>query len=104
MSTSKIQWLLAMAAALRKSRGLGWLLGLGPALPYHTGLPCSPCTPGRSSAWLERLVRDQEVAGSNPVAPILAKGQNTVPIHRGSLLLTCSDSTCSIRQWAIHQG
>ena len=24
---------------------------------------------GRSSAWLERLVRDQEVAGSNPVAP-----------------------------------
>ena len=27
--------------------------------------------PGRSSAWLERLVRDQEVAGSNPVAPII---------------------------------
>ena len=26
-------------------------------------------TTGRSSAWLERLVRDQEVAGSNPVAP-----------------------------------
>jgi hypothetical protein len=25
---------------------------------------------GRGSAWLERLVRDQEVAGSNPVAPI----------------------------------
>jgi hypothetical protein len=24
---------------------------------------------GRGSAWLERLVRDQEVAGSNPVAP-----------------------------------
>jgi hypothetical protein len=24
---------------------------------------------GRSSAWLERLVWDQEVAGSNPVAP-----------------------------------
>lgn len=24
---------------------------------------------GRSSAWLERLVRDQEVAGSNPVTP-----------------------------------
>ena len=28
---------------------------------------------GRSSAWLERLVWDQEVAGSNPVAPIFLK-------------------------------
>ena len=26
---------------------------------------------GRSSAWLERSVRDAEVAGSNPVAPSL---------------------------------
>ena len=25
--------------------------------------------PGRGSAWLERLVRDQEVGGSNPLAP-----------------------------------
>ncbi len=25
--------------------------------------------PGRSSVWLERTVRDREVAGSNPVAP-----------------------------------
>ncbi len=25
---------------------------------------------GRSSAWLERLVWDQEVGGSNPLAPI----------------------------------
>ena len=24
---------------------------------------------GRGSAWLERLVRDQEVGGSNPLAP-----------------------------------
>ena len=27
---------------------------------------------GRSSAWLERLVRDQEAGGSNPLAPIFA--------------------------------
>ena len=28
------------------------------------------CVPsGRGSAWLERLVRDQEVGGSNPLAP-----------------------------------
>ena len=27
--------------------------------------------PGCGSAWLERLVWDQEVAGSNPVTPIL---------------------------------
>src|SRR5262249_44220270 len=26
---------------------------------------------GRSSAWLERMVRDHEVAGSSPVAPTL---------------------------------
>ena len=31
-------------------------------LPHHSG---------RSSAWLERYVRDVEVAGSNPVAPTL---------------------------------
>ena len=28
-----------------------------------------PGNPGCGSAWLERLVRDQEVAGSNPVTP-----------------------------------
>ena len=28
--------------------------------------------PGCGSAWLERLVWDQEVAGSNPVTPIYA--------------------------------
>jgi hypothetical protein len=31
---------------------------------------CRITIAGRGSAWLERLVRDQEVAGSNPVAPI----------------------------------
>ena len=34
-----------------------------PPLRYY------PAITGRSSAWLERLVWDQEVAGSNPVAP-----------------------------------
>ena len=29
--------------------------------------------PGCGSAWLERLVWDQEVAGSNPVTPITIK-------------------------------
>ena len=32
-------------------------------------------TTGCGSAWLERLVWDQEVAGSNPVTPIVSKGQ-----------------------------
>jgi hypothetical protein len=27
---------------------------------------------GRSAAWLARLVRDQEVGGSNPLAPTIA--------------------------------
>ena len=31
------------------------------------GLMCE--VSGRGSAWLERLVRDQEVGGSNPLAP-----------------------------------
>ena len=35
----------------------------------NTGIPC--LTPGCGSAWLERLVWDQEVAGSNPVTPII---------------------------------
>ncbi len=33
-----------------------------------TGIVCP--VPGCGSAWLERLVWDQEVAGSNPVTPI----------------------------------
>src|SRR5579862_3446651 len=30
---------------------------------------CKHLQTGRGSAWLERLVRDQEVGGSNPLAP-----------------------------------
>ena len=30
-------------------------------------------TSGRGSAWLERLVRDQEVGGSNPLAPTTSR-------------------------------
>ncbi len=29
------------------------------------------CRSGRSAAWLARLVRDQEVEGSNPFAPTI---------------------------------
>lgn len=32
-------------------------------------------TPGRSSAWLERMVWDHEVAGSNPVAPTFFRNE-----------------------------
>ena len=35
-------------------------------------------TPGCSSAWLERTVRDREVAGSNPVAPTFCKSCRTL--------------------------
>src|SRR5579872_5040558 len=31
--------------------------------------------PGRGSVWLERCVRDAEVAGSNPVAPIYGRAR-----------------------------
>src|SRR5215471_12470010 len=43
------------------------------ATPRHTArlvIDCSGFSSGRGSAWLERLVRDQEVGGSNPLAPI----------------------------------
>ena len=36
---------------------------------------------GRGSAWLERLVRDQEVGGSNPLAP--TKFPKVQPGHMG---------------------
>ena len=32
---------------------------------------------GRGSAWLERLVRDQEVGGSNPLAPTIFRCEKT---------------------------
>ena len=35
---------------------------------------------GRGSAWLERLVRDQEVGGSNPLAPTKSSYLSTVYI------------------------
>ena len=31
--------------------------------------------PGRSSVWLERLVRDQEAGGSNPLAPSVVENK-----------------------------
>ena len=47
-------------------------LPVGPALtPIVNRFRLNPTPTGRSSAWLERLVWDQEVAGSNPVAPTI---------------------------------
>ncbi len=46
---------------------------------------------GCGSAWLERLVWDQEVAGSNPVTPIWAKmicGCSSMVEHQPSKLDT----------------
>ena len=34
---------------------------------------------GRSAAWLARLVRDQEVGGSNPLAPTILFNDLSVP-------------------------
>src|ERR1700722_1476358 len=34
---------------------------------------------GRSAAWLARLVRDQEVEGSNPFAPTISFRTNSLP-------------------------
>ena len=33
---------------------------------------------GRSAAWLARLVRDQEVGGSNPLAPTIFQKKSSV--------------------------
>src|SRR5687768_13580635 len=37
----------------------------------HDKIVMSSTASGRGSAWLERLVRDQEVGGSNPLAPTI---------------------------------
>ena len=44
--------------------------GVDPLAGKNTMKAC-PQSTGRSSAWIERCVRDAEVAGSNPVAPTL---------------------------------
>src|SRR6516225_3011664 len=46
--------------------GVHWR-AVGPQSRRHRGFQRS--NSGRGSAWLERLVRDQEVGGSNPLAP-----------------------------------
>ena len=41
-----------------------------PFVDYNTYCAVKKTITGCGSAWLERLVWDQEVAGSNPVTPI----------------------------------
>ena len=44
------------------------------------------CLSGRSAAWLARLVRDQEVEGSNPFAPTILISRSHI-----DLKLNCFD-------------
>ena len=53
---------------------------------------------GRGSAWLERLVRDQEVGGSNPLAPTkflkdLQTANKDTRVQKGSVFGSYSDSS-----------
>src|SRR5882762_7046384 len=44
---------------------------------------------GRSAAWLARLVRDQEVDGSNPFAPTISFGTNNLQTHNSQVSAWC---------------
>jgi hypothetical protein len=48
---------------------------------------------GRGSAWLERLVRDQEVGGSNPLAP--TNSINRLQIVINFVQFVC-DAVCDV--------
>src|SRR6266481_3082502 len=51
---------------------------------------------GRSAAWLARLVRDQEVDGSNPFAPTIISGKISIfPVEQSKR--TAADS------WALEE-
>ena len=41
-------------------------------IPLKPQSEAEPIRSGRSAAWLARLVRDQEVEGSNPFAPTIS--------------------------------
>src|SRR5262249_55112076 len=65
---------------------------------------------GRSSAWLERVVWDHEVAGSNPVAPTVFKdkpfGKNVEGLSHcgGQLFPFTIESSNSALPWSPSQG
>ncbi len=61
-------------APTQDTRALGGSIAVDTFLAFKRYLPRSNET-GRSSAWLERTVRDREVAGSNPVAPTPLDGK-----------------------------
>lgn len=55
-------------------------------LAFHLrrGFPLECPRSGRGSAWLERLVRDQEVGGSNPLAPTILDFDKSAGTNRRS--------------------
>src|SRR5579864_4005675 len=70
-----------------------------PAAPAMLDLKRSIVS-GRGSAWLERLVRDQEVGGSNPLAP--TNPSNRLQSTKGFLDFIC-DVLCDIAPLGWHR-
>ena len=63
----------------------------------HSRLLCNRKQSGRGSAWLERLVRDQEVGGSNPLAPTILFNEIFAPPGFSGRPSRSGCSTCTIR-------
>ena len=64
-------------------------------------LALMPCRPGCGSAWLECLIWDQEVAGSNPVTPTFKT--NNVEFDYTSEYQSKNNVTCGCSSVVEHQ-